>query len=200
MRVTDDHWLEGAKREEIAGGGNMPVRRCLVIHYTAGATAISSINYWRKLANGVCAHLVIDRDGTIYQCRPFNRTCGHAGVSRWVDPNTGKKYTGINSCSIGIELANGGDSTDLISRYSYLPPVKAQHRNGGKERRWEAYPQAQLDALEQVARLLVARYRLDDITGHDCIAPERKSDPGPAFPMERLRKACGFSGLPAVHY
>jgi N-acetylmuramoyl-L-alanine amidase len=50
-----------------------------------------------------------------------------------------------------------------------------------------------------VAKVLVACYQLDDITGHDCIAPERKDDPGPAFPMAELRAACGFTGLPAVH-
>jgi N-acetyl-anhydromuramyl-L-alanine amidase AmpD len=44
----------------------------------------------------------------------------------------------------------------------------------------------------------VGRYSLDDITGHDCIAPERKLEPGPAFPMVPLREARGFKGLPAV--
>ena len=43
------------------------------------------------------------------------------------------------------------------------------------------------------------KVNLDDITGHDCIAPERRNDPGPAFPMQELRELCGFSGLPEVH-
>lgn len=178
----------------------MPVRRCVVIHYTAGATARSSINFWKtKSAKGASAHVVIDRDGTIIQCRPFNRTAGHAGVSRWRDPKTGVLYEGLNSCSIGIELANAGDNVKLARRWSKMPLVKAAHRNGGPAKDWEAYPPAQLAAVTKLVQALVKRYRLDDITGHDCIAPERKSDPGPAFPMEKLRQACGFSGLPIVY-
>lgn len=132
MKITDDHWLEGATRILIKGGSPMNVRRFLVMHFTAGATALSSIRFWQTpAAQGASAHLVIDRDGTIYQCRPFNVTCGHAGVSSWVDPNTGKKYTGLNSCSIGIELANAGDNAALAKKWSELPLAKHKHKNGG---------------------------------------------------------------------
>ena len=200
MKITADHWLETARRRLILGGATMKTRRCVVIHFTAGATAQSSIDFWRKpAAKGASAHVVIDRDGTIYQCRPFDRTCGHAGESRWIDPNTGRRHYGMNACSIGIELANGGDSPELIAKWSNLAPVKAAHRNGGTVRLWEAYTEPQLAACTLVTRALVERYNLDDVTGHDCIAPERKNDPGPAFPMQALREACGLSGLPAVH-
>jgi N-acetylmuramoyl-L-alanine amidase len=199
MTVTEDHLLRGARQDRLPGGRTMPVRRCVVVHFTAGATAQSSVNFWKtKAAKGASAHLVIDRDGSIIQCRPFNRTAGHAGISRWRDPNTGKLYTGLNTCSIGIELANAGDNEKLARRWSKLPLVMARHRNGGPEKYWEAYDPRQLVALTKVVQALVRRYRLDDITGHDCIAPERKNDPGPAFPMEQLREACGLSGLPIV--
>lgn len=168
----------------------MNVRRFLVIHFTAGASGMSSINYWRQLGNGVCAHLVIERDGTVRQCRPFNRTCGHAGRSRWTDPNTGKSYSGLNSCSIGIELANGGSS--YPTKFSSLPPVRARHKNGGPLIEWERYTKEQLEACVEVSKALVKRYNLDDVVGHDDIAPTRKTDPGPAFPMGDLREACGL--------
>lgn len=165
----------------------MPVRRFLVIHYTSGATAESSIKFWRTPeAEGASAHIVIDRDGTIYQCRPFDMTCGHAGVSRW------KKISSLNKCSIGIELANAGDDERLTKRWSKYPAIEARHKNGGTLKKWEAYPVAQLNACEQVAQALVARYHLDDIVGHDDIAPSRKVDPGPAFPMQSLRAVCGL--------
>lgn len=177
----------------------MPVRRCVVIHFTAGASALSSIQFWRTPgAKGASAHVVIDRDGTVYQCRPFDMTCGHAGKSKWDDPKTGRMYSGCNAFSIGIELANGGDS--YPRKFSVLEPVKAKHRNGGREQEWERYSEAQLAACREVVKLLVARYNLDDITGHDCIAPNRKNDPGPAFPMAELRASCGMSGLPEVHW
>lgn len=201
MRITPDHLISTARKELLPGGRPMPIRRCVVLHYTAGATALSSIDYWRSpAAKGASAHLVIDRDGALFQCRPFDRTAGHAGISRWVDPATGNRYTNLNACSIGIELANAGDNPDLAKRHSTLPPLRAAHRNGGPVRLWENYTEAQLTVCRAVVALLVVRYNLDDITGHDCIAPERKADPGPAFPMQPLREANGFVGLPKVHW
>jgi N-acetylmuramoyl-L-alanine amidase len=193
MTILPDHWLMHATRQHLPGGQPMPVRRFLVIHFTAGGTAQSSIDWWRKPeAKGASAHIVIDRDGTIYQCRPFNRTAGHAGKSGWSDPRTGTRYTGLNSCSIGIELANGGNS--YPTRFAAgLAPVHARHKHGGPEVDWEAYPAAQLAACEALSKALVDRYHLDDVVGHEDIAPNRKTDPGPAFPMTALRSACGFT-------
>jgi len=199
MNVTPEHWLEGVKRQPLEGGAPMGTRRFLVIHHTAGATGQSSIEYWEKLGNGVCAHLVIERDGTIIQCRPFDHTCGHAGPSQWRDRHTGRLYTGLNSCSIGIELANAGNAIGALSWARNQPGfgrIHATHKNGGRECEWETYPLAQLTACELVSQALVKRYNLDDIIGHEDCAPTRKVDPGPAFPMEALRQACGFRGLP----
>ncbi len=187
MNITKDHWLEGVKRDRIAGGSPMPVRRFLVIHFTNGASAQSSVNFWKTpAAKGASAHIVIDRDGSIIQCRPFNVVCGHAGKSKW------KGFDGLNSCSIGIELANAGDDAKLASRWTKLPLVKARHKNGGPITEWEAYPEAQVKACTELAEALVERYNLDDVIGHDDIAPLRKVDPGPLFPMGQLRVACGF--------
>ena len=209
MKITD-HLLDGAKIEavgDLAGGRLMAVRRCLVIHFTAGASALSSINYWRGAAQRLIdlgAHLTIDRDGTIYQSRRFDRTISHAGRSRWVDPKTGKLHTMCNGFSVGIEMANAGSNGKVIewARQNddhFAGVHTARHANGGAEQRWERYPSAQITALIAVSQALVAAYNLDDITGHDCIAPERKDDPGPAFPMAAVRAACGFEGVPVVH-
>lgn len=190
MTITLDHWLKEAVRRPLEGGNPMPTRRFLVVHFTSGATAESSIGFWKTLAaKGASAHIVIDRDGTIYQCRPFNLTAGHAGVSKW------KGFKNLNSCSIGIELANGGDDPALAAKWSKFPPLKAKHKSGGPVCSWEVYPPAQLAACEAVAMALVKRYKLDDVVGHEDIAPSRKNDPGPAFPMAALRVACG---LPAA--
>lgn len=201
MRVDEQHWLDVAKREPIKGGNPMNTRRCLVFHYTSGASALSSIEFMRD--NGLSAHLVIDRDGTIYQCRPFNRTCGHAGApgkARWQDPKTGIMYGTPNSYGIGVEIANAGDDKALARRFSRLPLLSAAHRNDPTHvREWEQYTDAQISACVEIARTVVKRYNLDDVTGHDCVAPERKDDPGPAFPMKMIREKCGFSGLPKVH-
>lgn len=191
MKITEDHWIDTAIRVPLKGGAEMNVRRFLIMHFTSGATAMSSINFWKtKDANGASAHFVIDRDGTLYQCRPCNVTCGHAGESKWT--HKGRTFTGLNSCTIGIEFANAGDSTNLIRKWSALPPHRARHKNGGPLCDWEQYTPAQIATGKALAAALCTRYKLDAILGHDDIAPARKVDPGPLFPMAEIRLHCGF--------
>lgn len=186
----------------------MGIRRAVVIHYTQGATAQSSIDWWKKPANrdiDLGAHIIIERTGEIYQCRPFDKTISHAGRSRWVDPNTGKKYTSCNGFTIGIELANAGNDPQVIAIAKTLPgyvgTMTAKHRNGGPVKTWENFSEEQYLACLNVVKQLVERYNLDDITSHDACSPERKADVGPAFPMKRLRGECGFGYTePAVHW
>jgi N-acetylmuramoyl-L-alanine amidase len=124
-------------------------------------------------------------------------------LSRWRDPNTGALYNGVNAISLGIEIANAGNDTAALSwarrQPGFAGTIRAAHRNGGAVQEWEIFPEAQLATVFALSRLLVSRFKLDDLTGHDCIAPERKEDPGPAFPIQKLRELCGFLGLPAVH-
>ncbi|PZR76580.1 MAG: N-acetylmuramoyl-L-alanine amidase [Chthoniobacterales bacterium] len=199
MTITD-HFLDDVNQDLLPATRPMDVRRALVIHFTGGATGASSIESMRD--NHLSAHVMIERDGTVTQCVAFNRVASHAGVSRWRDPNTGNLFDGLNACSIGIEIANAGNDEGALKwarRQPGFASIRARHRKGGPEQEWESYPEAQRAGVFEIAQVLVETYHLDDITGHDCIAPERKDDPGPAFPMLELREACGFSGLPVVH-
>lgn len=172
----------------------MLTRRFLVIHFTAGMSGASSIDYWKKPEVQASAHFVIDRDGAITQCVPCNVQAWHAGKSRWMG------FENLNSCSIGIELANAGDSVKIVGEQALafgkypLPAgfLQAKHKNGGPIKLWEKYPEPQLKACRALAAALVKRYNLDDVVGHDDIAPDRKADPGPAFPMAEFRAALGF--------
>lgn len=185
----------------------MPVRRFLVLHFTAGWSALSSIDYWRKIKYKACAHLIIDRDGTTFQCRPFNVTANHAGESTWVDPNTGRRFYNLNHCSIGIEIANLGQ-VSIQTRYhkslesqgfkGEMPKYFGAHKHGGPATYWEVFPEKQINEVIAISKVLVERYNLDDVVGHDDIAPNRKNDPGPAFPMLEVREALGFKGLPKL--
>lgn len=65
----------------------------------------------------------------------------------------------------------------------------AAHKFDGIERGWHTYPEAQLATTLEAAEAIVAHYGLVDILGHDDIAPERKQDPGPAFPIEHFRSS-----------
>ena len=167
--------------------------RYLVIHYTAGSSATGSISWLKNPASKVSAHLVIARDGAITQMVPFNRLAKHAGASRWGG------IVGLNRYSTGIELDNagqlirsGGKWVSPISRRSYSDAdvTVAPHRNdppGTEPSGWHAYTEAQIDATLEAGLALVNHYTLADVLGHDDIAPTRKRDPGPDFPMASFR-------------
>ncbi|MBT4491314.1 MAG: N-acetylmuramoyl-L-alanine amidase [Rhodospirillaceae bacterium] len=169
-------------------GGNLSPE-FLIMHYTAGASAESSIAHMLKPAAKASAHLVIGRDGAITQLVPFNKVAWHAGRSRWHGTE------GLNQYSIGIELDNagkltqqGGQWTSWFGRaYPDEQVLSAAHKHDGAIFGWQTYAEAQLTAAADVALAIAARYELAEVLGHDDIAPNRKKDPGPAFPMESFR-------------
>lgn len=168
--------------------------KIVVMHYTAGSSARSSANWFKNPKASASAHLVIGRDGTVIQCVSFDKVAWHAGRSRWGG------IVGLNRHSIGIELANWGPLVSANGEWqshsgARIPdPVMAVHRNGNPDGSrnpigWERYPEAQMQVAQEVVRALVEKYGIEQILGHDDIAPVRKSDPGPAFNMTRFRNA-----------
>jgi len=106
----------------------------------------------------VSSHLLIRRDGEVVQYVPFNKRAWHAGVSEF----QGREV--CNDFSIGIEM-EGSD--------------------------FETFTSVQYSALEDILKLLLKTYKslsADAITGHEHIAPGRKTDPGPFFEWDRLSK------------
>ena len=172
--------------------------RWLVMHYTASANAAGAITWFADPQSKVSAHIVIARDGTITQCVPFNRKANHAGKSSW------KGVEGLNSHSIGIELDGYGYLGEIgPGKWKFsgraIPDsdvVVATHKFGSPRGGWPKYPQAQMDAAQELARLLVKEYGLEDVIGHDDISPGRKQDPGPSFPMESFRAAARQQAAP----
>lgn len=121
---------------------------------------------------GNSGHFYIDRDGSVLQYVAPGRVAHHV--------------RGLNAHTVGIELVNTGRYPDWFdSRHQAMD---------------EPYPEAQLQALEQLLLALVARYpALRQIAGHDQLDLEqvpasddptlsvaRKRDPGPLFPWERI--------------
>jgi N-acetylmuramoyl-L-alanine amidase len=181
--------------------GNVINPRWLVIHYTASGSANEAISWFANQQSKVSAHVVIAKDGTITQCVPFNRRANHAGQSTW------KGVSGLNSHSIGFELDGFGFLGNAGAgkwkfRSTAIPDgdvVVAKHKFGTPTGGWPKYPQAQLDAALELARLLFKEYgSLEDVVGHDDISPGRKQDPGPTFPMESFRASVKGQAAPAA--
>jgi N-acetylmuramoyl-L-alanine amidase len=124
---------------------------CIVIHDTGSHTAASTLNWFSRPESGVSAHVVIDRDGTVYRCVPDTRKAWHAGKSVL----HGREN--VNNFSLGVELVD----VDPGPAYTALQLDAAV--------RWCA---------DKVARFNIP---LNRIVGHDAVSPGRKVDPGPDF-------------------
>ena len=75
-----------------------------------------------------------------------------------------------------------------IKIYKEDEVIKAVHRNQTVARYWHAYTDKQIAVVEEICRVLVEAYPIKDILGHEEISPNRKIDPGPAFPLDKLRR------------
>jgi N-acetylmuramoyl-L-alanine amidase len=160
----------------------------LIIHYTTGTTPSQTINWFKSPRAKAAAHLLITREGEIFQFVPFDTVAWHAGYSQWAN------RTGLNRYTIGIELDNAGRlvrENNQWKRYNATIPDEnvliAMHKLQTMPQGWEMYPQVQMDALRDVAKLLKASYNFIDVLGHDDVSLCGKLDPGPAFGMTDLR-------------
>jgi N-acetylmuramoyl-L-alanine amidase len=163
----------------------------LVMHYTGSSSYSSAVNWLCDKRAAASAHLVISEKGEITQLAPFNRVTWHAGASAY------KGRSGCNGFALGIELVNAGllqrnGAGGFEERLGRKPVpasevIIARHKRGGSEEPWAAYAPAQMEVAIEVATALATAYSLADIVGHDDVAPGRKIDPGPAFPMTTFR-------------
>lgn len=196
LRITEQHVLEGddvelldcEKHSGLFQSDDLP--DMVVIHYTASGSVNSAVRTLIDVNVKASAHLVIGRQGEIKQLVPFNKIAWHAGRSEYQGRNR------LNHCSIGIELENAGRLTKLEDKYvswfgrTYSPAhvLAATHENEQQLGYWHLYTEKQIECVHQVCELLREQYQIEHIVGHDDIAPGRKTDPGPAFPLEKLRQ------------
>lgn len=129
----------------------------------------------------------------VYRLVDESRRAWHAGASRW------RGQSSLNATSIGIEIVNDGPELDAATLSRRLADKDAAPP------RWAPYPDAQVETLIALLRDIVERHDIapENILGHADIAPERKIDPGPAFPWQRLHEA-GIGAWPdagkVAHY
>ncbi len=131
----------------------------IVLHYTGMPGADQALAWLCSEQSEVSAHYFVFEDGRIVQMVEEDRRAWHAGAAGWAGE------TDINSRSIGIEIANIGDEGGL-------PP----------------FPDAQIDALIGLCRDITGRHAIPAhrLLAHSDVAPDRKRDPGQAFPWDRL--------------
>lgn len=135
------------------------VPRYIILHYTATKDTKTALDdYLMNPAAEVSSHYLIEKDGNILQLVEDEKRAWHAGKSFW------EGETDLNSASIGIEIVNLG------------PP--------------EVFADEQIESTIALCQILMKKWNIpgQNILGHSDIAPDRKVDPGPLFPWNKLTK------------
>jgi N-acetylmuramoyl-L-alanine amidase len=162
----------------------------VVIHFTAGSDAKSAIKTLTDPNAKASAHLVVGRDGSITQLVPFDTVAWHAGKSAY------DGRVGLNAFSLGIEIDNAGrlekQGEKYFSWFGREYPAdqvfQGVHRNESVSSYWHRYQEQDIAIVRELCALLIRAYPIKQILGHEEIAPGRKTDPGPAFPLDRFRE------------
>lgn len=180
----------------------------IIVHYTAGNSTSTAVRVLKNPKIRASAHMVVGREGEVIQLADLDIITWHAGRSRYTFPD--KKRTTFNKYSIGIEIANDGylkkEDEKFYSWYKKEVPkelvYEGKHRNYPTTRStfWHTYTDEQIKTVYAICRAILKEYpTVKYILGHEEIAPGRKSDPGPAFPLDKMRKDLGawIPGTPA---
>ncbi len=131
----------------------------ILLHYTGMLDANDALELLSSSGSEVSAHYFVFEDGRIVQLVHESRRAWHAGTSSWA------RETDINSCSIGVEIANPG------------------HEFG-----YPDFPARQIAAVTALCRSIFTRHTVaaTRVLGHSDVAPSRKQDPGEKFPWRTL--------------
>jgi len=162
--------------------------RIIVIHHTSGNFQGSLDILTKDSGNPVSSHYLIPEPGDasytgkdlkLYSLVPEEGRAWHAGSSYWA----GK--TALNDMSVGIELVN---QTYCRQSEQSIPPEQTD-KEPARICFYPDFAESQLEILTDLLKGILARHteiKPTDIVGHSDIAPQRKIDPGPRFPWQRL--------------
>lgn len=162
----------------------------LVLHHTS-ADFQGSLNILTEPSgNPVSSHYLVpepmddsydEKKLKVYQLVDEEARAWHAGSSYW------KGQTKLNNVSVGIEIVN--------ETYCHRAEGMTQEETAD----WPSeticffpdYPENQVAVVIDLVRGILERnpgIKPTHVVGHSDIAPQRKIDPGPRFPWERLHE------------
>jgi N-acetyl-anhydromuramyl-L-alanine amidase AmpD len=206
-------WYPGAKiKKGQKSQGKYPMGhpQGAIVHFTAGRRSYKGRADYEtgeqamenSIAEKQYGYFVIGMNGTVWQSLPINLWGYHAGKAYHSRLNT----TDVSMRCVGIEICNAGLLENGVSWFKErfpeeqirtLKPGEYQNcKNGGQ---FLKYTLQQEEALEDLLLWLNTNskdFSLENVYGHDEVAPSRKNDPGgalsvsmPAYREYLLRKA-----------
>ena len=162
--------------------------RLIVIHHTTGNFNGSFDVLTKKTSRPVSSHYLIPEPGDpsytesdlkLYSLVSEEKRAWHAGSSYWA----GK--TSLNDMSVGIELVN----QTYCRGSEQETPAEEEDQEPARICFYPDFDDTQLAILTDLLKGILERHpevKPTDIVGHADITPQRKIDPGPRFPWQRL--------------
>lgn len=192
MSITNN-LIDGIAMQPLTHVGANQTPGLLVIHYSVTDTvaqAVSALN-----SRVLSYHILIAKDGTAFQTRPFTKTAAHPGLSNWKEQSDVTLSASVSRGSVGICLMNKGfahgGSPHAAGKLIYNPDDPSMQQ-------WETFPNAQVAKCREIAADILATYPVTDVVGHHDVAIMGKFDPGPLFDLDVLKamvtqpKSLGF--------
>ena len=164
----------------------------IIIHFTSSQSKKATVNWFLNSQSKTSQHFVIDTNGMVTQMVSLDSIAWAAGRSEY------DGRTGWNKYSINIVLVNPGLLNPIGNKYmSWFGAIYdsdeiilTNHKNdkpGTLATGWKKFSKEQIETVFKLSKFLSEKYEIKYVLGHDEVAPFRKVDPGPLFPIDDLR-------------
>ena len=156
----------------------------LVLHFTSEHFAESMRLLTQATDRPVSVHYLVPEPGdetydrenlVVHRLVHEPRRARHAGQSYWAASQS------LNNSSIGIEIVNRSTCEPIDADAEPTPENQVCN--------FLEFPEEQIDLVIRLAQDILERnpdIEPIDVVGHGDIAPDRRLDPGPKFPWQRL--------------
>ena len=141
IRASFDHGPKSAEYQKY-----------IVLHDTEGEGSASGVvDWWDGNGQGVAAHFIVNKDGSIVQCVELDRITHHAGFG---DTGHNQKYgTTDESRDDKVGTKSIGSWASDYGMNSYSIGIEMVHTGGSGD-----YPAAQLETLDNLVAYIDAYY------------------------------------------
>ncbi|MGB3463897.1 MAG: hypothetical protein WBA74_01450 [Cyclobacteriaceae bacterium] len=136
------------------------------------------------------SHVSINGDGLVQQFIPFNRQVSEPIPGSW------EGIKDLRSRAIVINFENCGRLSKKAEHFvsacektfDTAEVFTGIHQNEESLSYWHKFSESQIQIAEKIIRCLTSTYQVKYILGNEEVCPGLKTDPGPAFPLEILRR------------